>query len=102
MILVFSVAYNFLAVGLAVAGLVVGRARLLDGPPGRWLAAVPGLVTYLLFVLPGLLIIGWWADVPFWTAFGACATGGILGVMYTIPLRRALVSASTTCPSSAT
>jgi putative OPT family oligopeptide transporter len=48
----------------------------------------------VIFVLPGLLMIGWWAHVPFWPTFGACAVGGVLGVMYTIPLRRALVTNS--------
>jgi putative OPT family oligopeptide transporter len=39
-------------------------------------------------------MIGWWAKIPFWPTFGACAIGGVLGVMYTMPLRRALVSQS--------
>src|SRR5207244_3999400 len=33
-------------------------------------------------------------DFPFWTSFWICALGGILGVMYSIPLRRALVTNS--------
>ena len=48
----------------------------------------------IIFVLPGLIMIGWWTGFPFWLSFGICATGGILGVMYTIPLRRALVTDS--------
>ena len=32
----------------------------------------------VIFVLPGLLMIGWWAQVPFWPTFGACAIGGVL------------------------
>lgn len=39
-------------------------------------------------------MIGWWTHIPFWPTFGACAIGGVLGVMYTVPLRRALVSKS--------
>ncbi|MEO7201718.1 MAG: oligopeptide transporter, OPT family, partial [Candidatus Tumulicola sp.] len=35
--------------------------------------------------------IGWWSGFPFWETFGVCAAGGILGVMYSVPLRRALV-----------
>src|SRR5947208_15588106 len=45
-------------------------------------------------MLPGLIMIGYWTDFPFWTSFWICALGGILGVMYTIPLRRALVTNS--------
>jgi putative OPT family oligopeptide transporter len=59
------------------------------------IASAAGTLASVIFVLPGLLMIGWWANVPFWPTFGACAIGGVLGVMYTVPLRRALVSQST-------
>lgn len=58
------------------------------------IASAAGTISSVIFVLPGLIIIGWWSDVPFFTAFAACTVGGILGVMYTIPLRRALVTQS--------
>ncbi|CUI09295.1 OPT family oligopeptide transporter [Massilia antarctica] len=58
------------------------------------IASAAGTLASVIFVLPGLLMIGWWAHVPFWPTFGACAIGGVLGVMYTVPLRRALVSQS--------
>jgi putative OPT family oligopeptide transporter len=54
-------------------------------------ASAAGTLSAIIFVLPGLVIIGWWQGFPFWISFGVCVTGGILGVMYTIPLRRALV-----------
>lgn len=59
------------------------------------IASAAGTLASVIFVLPGLIMIGWWQDVPFWLSFSACAIGGVLGVMYTIPLRRALVSQST-------
>ncbi|NHZ39680.1 OPT family oligopeptide transporter [Massilia aquatica] len=58
------------------------------------IASAAGTLASVIFVLPGLIMIGWWAKVPFWPVFGACAIGGVLGVMYTVPLRRALVSQS--------
>ena len=58
------------------------------------IASAAGTLSSVIFVLPGLLMIGWWVHVPFWPTFGACAIGGVLGVMYTMPLRRALVSQS--------
>jgi putative OPT family oligopeptide transporter len=58
------------------------------------IASAAGTLASVIFVLPGLLMIGWWAKIPFWPTFGACAVGGVLGVMYTIPLRRALVQQS--------
>jgi putative OPT family oligopeptide transporter len=57
-------------------------------------ASSAGTLSSIIFVLPGLVIIGWWNGFPYWTSFAVCALGGILGVMYSIPLRRALVTHS--------
>ena len=57
-------------------------------------ASAAGTLSSIIFVLPGLIMIGYWTDFPFWTSFWICALGGILGVMYSIPLRRALVTTS--------
>ncbi|MDE2271500.1 MAG: oligopeptide transporter, OPT family [Xanthomonadaceae bacterium] len=57
-------------------------------------ASAAGTLSSIIFVLPGLVIVGYWTGFPFWTSAAICATGGILGVMYTIPLRRALVTDS--------
>jgi putative OPT family oligopeptide transporter len=39
-------------------------------------------------------MVGWWTGFPFWESFGICVVGGILGVMYSVPLRRAMVTGS--------
>jgi len=57
-------------------------------------ASAAGTLSSIIFVLPGLIMIGYWNEFPFWTSFWICALGGILGVMYSIPLRRALVTQS--------
>lgn len=57
-------------------------------------ASAAGTLSSIIFVLPGLIMIGWWTSFPFWISFLICALGGILGVMYSIPLRRALVTNS--------
>jgi len=57
-------------------------------------ASAAGAMASVVFVLPGLIMIGAWNDFPYWVTFGVCAAGGVLGVMYTIPLRRALVTNS--------
>jgi putative OPT family oligopeptide transporter len=57
-------------------------------------ASAAGTLSAIIFVLPGLVIIGWWTGFPYWTSMLICALGGILGVMYSIPLRRALVTQS--------
>ncbi|MBS0200170.1 MAG: oligopeptide transporter, OPT family [Proteobacteria bacterium] len=57
-------------------------------------ASAAGTLSSIIFVLPGLVMIGWWTHFPFWESFLICALGGVLGVMYSIPLRRALVTNS--------
>jgi putative OPT family oligopeptide transporter len=58
-------------------------------------ASAAGTLSSIIFVLPGLVMIGWWTGkIPFWQTFAICAIGGVLGVMYSIPLRRALVTDS--------
>jgi putative OPT family oligopeptide transporter len=57
-------------------------------------ASAAGTLSAIIYVLPGLVIIGWWTGFPYWTSTLICALGGILGVMYSIPLRRALVTQS--------
>ncbi|HEV7775400.1 MAG TPA: oligopeptide transporter, OPT family [Luteibacter sp.] len=57
-------------------------------------ASAAGTLSSIIFVLPGLIMIGWWTGFSYWTSFAICALGGILGVMYSIPLRRALVTNS--------
>src|SRR5689334_2835954 len=57
-------------------------------------ASAAGTLSSIIFVLPGLVIIGWWTGFPYWVSALICALGGVLGVMYSIPLRRALVTQS--------
>src|ERR1700724_120202 len=57
-------------------------------------ASAAGTLSAIIFVLPGLVIVGWWTGFPYWASMLICALGGTLGVMYSIPLRRALVTQS--------
>jgi uncharacterized oligopeptide transporter (OPT) family protein len=57
-------------------------------------ASAAGTLSSIIFVLPGMVMIGWWTGFPYWVSCAICALGGILGVMYSIPLRRALVTQS--------
>src|SRR6185369_7343800 len=58
-------------------------------------ASSGGTLSAIIFVLPGLVMVGWWRHFPFLATFLVCALGGILGVLFSIPLRRALVINST-------
>lgn len=54
-------------------------------------ASAAGTLAAIIFVLPGLVMVGWWHGFPYWTTAAITGTGGILGVLFSVPLRRALV-----------
>lgn len=54
-------------------------------------ASAAGTLSAVIFVIPGLLMIGYWQGFQFWQTLMICACGGCLGVLFTIPLRRAMV-----------
>ena len=54
-------------------------------------ASAAGTLSAVIFVLPGLLMLGYWQGFPFAQTLLLCACGGCLGVLFTIPLRRAMV-----------
>ena len=58
------------------------------------IASAAGTLSAIIFVLPGLIMVGWWTGFPFWLSVAIIAIGGILGVLYSVPLRRALVTGS--------
>ena len=58
------------------------------------IASAAGTLSAIIFVLPGLIMVGWWTGFPFWLSVAVIAIGGILGVLYSVPLRRALVTGS--------
>ena len=57
-------------------------------------ASAAGTLSSVIFVLPALVMVGHWHGFPFWQSFGVCAAGGVMGVLFTIPLRRAMVVGS--------
>ena len=58
------------------------------------IASAAGTLSAIIFVIPGLVMVGYWTGFPYWITVAVCLVGGILGVMYSIPLRRALVTGS--------
>lgn len=49
------------------------------------------LAAGVIFTIPGLLLIGYWTSFDYWQTFTVSLVGGVLGVLFTIPLRRALI-----------
>ncbi|HEY9283681.1 MAG TPA: oligopeptide transporter, OPT family [Pyrinomonadaceae bacterium] len=106
--LVFTAAnvYLGLKVGLTFASSIpaavismailsaVKDSSILENNIVQTVASAAGTLSAIIFVLPGLVIVGWWTGFPFWQSFLICLSGGVLGVLFTIPLRRALVTHS--------
>jgi putative OPT family oligopeptide transporter len=72
----------------------VKDSSILENNIVQTVASAAGTLSAIIFVLPGLVIVGWWTGFPFWESFLICVSGGVLGVLFTIPLRRALVTNS--------
>ncbi|MBK8062501.1 MAG: oligopeptide transporter, OPT family [Gemmatimonadetes bacterium] len=72
----------------------VKNSSILENNIVQTVASAAGTLSAIIFVLPGLVIVGWWTGFPFWQSFLICVSGGVLGVLFTIPLRRELVTTS--------
>ena len=83
------------AAGISMAVLrLFATGTILENNIVQTIASAAGTLSAIIFVLPGLVIIGWWQGFPYWLSACTIALGGILGVMYSVPLRRALVTGS--------
>ncbi len=91
--LTFATSIPAAVISMAVLRFSPLRASLKTTSSRRSSSAA-GTLAAIIFVLPGLVIVGWWQGFPFWTTALVCALGGTLGVMFSIPLRRALVADS--------
>ena len=49
------------------------------------------LAAGVIFTIPALLLVGYWPSFDYWQTMMIALVGGLLGVVFTIPLRRALI-----------
>ena len=91
--LTFATSIPAAVISMAVLRLLPG-GTILENNIVQTIASAAGTLSAIIFVLPGLVILGYWQGFPFVTTAAVCATGGILGVMFSVPLRRALVTGS--------
>src|SRR4051812_39861497 len=91
--LTFASSIPAAVISMAVLSVFPG-SNIRENNIVQTVASAAGAMASIIFVLPGLVIIGWWNGFPFWESFLVCASGGTLGVLFTIPLRRALVTNS--------
>ena len=89
--LTFATSIPAAVISMAILRYLPG-STILENNIVQTVASAAGTLAAIIFVLPGLVIIGWWQSFPFWTTAAITATGGVLGVMFSVPLRRALVT----------
>ena len=91
--LTFATSIPAAVISMAILRLFA-TGTILENNIVQTIASAAGTLSAIIFVLPGLVIIGWWQGFPYWLSACTIALGGILGVMYSVPLRRALVTGS--------
>src|SRR6516165_1260247 len=91
--LTFSTSIPAAVISMAVLR-ALSCATIQENNIVQTVASAAGTLSSIIFVLPGMIMIGWWTGFPYWASCAICVFGGILGVMYSIPLRRALVTHS--------
>ncbi|MBM7062483.1 oligopeptide transporter, OPT family [Pseudomonas sp. UL073] len=88
--LTFASSIPAAVISMAVLRYFAG-SNILENNMVQTQASAAGTLSSIIFIIPGLLMIGYWAGFPFGQTAAICAIGGILGVLYTIPLRRVMV-----------
>lgn len=103
-ILAAANAYLGLFAGLTIATAIpaavvsMGVLRLLGG--GTILennivqtgaSAGSSIAAGVIFTIPALVIMGYWPDFKYWWVLGIAGLGGLLGVLFSVPLRRSMI-----------
>jgi len=97
-------AYLGLRVGMTVAASIPAsaialgvlrafrRSNILENNQVQTIASAgASTVSGIIFTVPALVMMGAWAGYDYWPIFLMVCVGGIMGVVFTTPLRRALI-----------
>lgn len=55
-------------------------------------SAGESLAAGIIFTMPAMILIGYWQSFDFWTVSMVALTGGLLGILFMIPMRRVFVA----------
>jgi putative OPT family oligopeptide transporter len=93
-----------MTIASAIPAAVVSMAvlRLLGGGAGKssilennivatGASAGSSIASGVIFTIPALVILGYWSDFRFTWVLAIAGLGGILGVLFSVPLRRSLI-----------
>ena len=79
-------------ISMGVLRGLLGRGTILENNIVQTVASAgESLAAGIIFTMPALVIAGVWADFSYWTVTVVAMAGGLLGVLFMIPLRRPMI-----------
>ncbi|MGB0652105.1 MAG: OPT family oligopeptide transporter [Thermoplasmatota archaeon] len=78
-------------VSMALLRFFKNRSILENNAVQTAASAGESLAAGVIFTVPALLVMGYWTEIHYWETTIIALVGGVLGVFFTVPLRRALI-----------
>ena len=78
-------------VSMAVLGALGGGGILENNIVQTGGSAGGSVTSGVIFTVPALVILGYWQTFNFWWVVAIAGLGGMLGVLFSVPLRRSLI-----------
>ena len=78
-------------VSMAVLRMLGGGHILENNIVATGASAGTSIATGVIFTMPALLLLGYWDDFRYSWMLAIAGLGGILGVFFSVPLRRSLI-----------
>jgi putative OPT family oligopeptide transporter len=78
-------------VSMAVLRMLGGGHILENNIVQTGASAGSSIAAGVIFTIPALVILGYWDDFKYWWVLAIAGLGGVLGVFFSVPLRRSLI-----------
>lgn len=78
-------------VSMGVLRLLGGGTILENNIVQTGASAGSSIAAGVIFTIPALIIMGYWPDFKYWWVVGIAGLGGLLGVLFSVPLRRSMI-----------
>ncbi len=78
-------------VSMGVLRLLGGGTILENNIVQTGASAGSSIASGVIFTIPALVILGYWNTFEYWWVFAIAGLGGLLGVIFSVPLRRSLI-----------
>ncbi|HEY8550679.1 MAG TPA: oligopeptide transporter, OPT family, partial [Vicinamibacterales bacterium] len=79
-------------ISMALLRTLLGRKSILENNMVQTMASTgEALAAGVIFTVPALLLVGAWQQFEFWPTTAIVVLGGLLGIVFMVPMRRALI-----------